>query len=377
MVIGSPRESQPHEHRVGLTPFLANRLVELGHTVLIEAGAGVAAHFSDGDYQRAGAQIVYSAEEVYRRSDIVCRVGAVAESEIPLLRPGLTICSFHHLAVAPKERVRALMELGATLVGYEIIRDAAGCLPALRPMSEMAGQLAIHVAAHHLQTERGGRGILIGHVPGVPPPTVLVLGAGTVGHAAARQATACGCHVIVVDHDLQKLARIHADSEGRVVTAIAGLERLERYTSVADVVVGAILIPGDRAPFVVTEKMVEGMKAGSVILDVSIDQGGCVETSRPTTLADPTYIYQGVVHYAVPNMTASIARSASRALATATHAYLVRLAELGLEKALAADPGLAQGIYMANGKMVNATAGSALGIPVVGLAEALEKGNRG
>lgn len=377
MVIGSPRESQLHEHRVGLTPFLANRLVELGHTVLIETGAGIAAHFADRDYQRAGAQIVYSAEEVYRRADLVCRVGAVAESEIPLLRPGLTICAFHHLAVAPKERVRALQELGATLIGYEIIADAAGNLPVLQPMSDMAGQMALHVAAHHLQTEAGGRGILLGHIPGVPPPTVLVLGAGTVGRAAARQATACGCHVIVIDHDLQKLARIHRDSEGRVVTALAGLDRLERYTAVADVVVGAVLIPGGRAPFLVTEEMVEGMKAGSMILDISIDQGGCVETSRPTTLDDPTYTRFGVLHYAVPNMTANIARSASRALATASHGYLVRLAERGVEGALADDAGLAQGVYMANGKLVNATAGSALGIPVSELAEALEKGNRG
>jgi alanine dehydrogenase len=376
MVVGVPKEIHQQEHRVGLTPFLVNRLTELGHTVLVERGAGISAHFSDRDYEKVGAQVVYSAEEVYRRSDLVCRIGAISEDEIPLLKPRLTVCAFHHLAVASREKVRALMELETTLIGYEIIRDAAGNLPVLQPVSDIAGQMAIHVAAYHLQTQEGGRGVLIGHIPGVPPPTVLVLGAGTVGKAAARQAMACGCHVIVIDNELHKLSTLHQEFGGRAVTALAGLDRLEKYTAVADVLVGAVLIPGGRAPFLATEEMVKGMKAGSVILDVSIDQGGCVETSRPTTLADPVFVRHGVIHYAVPNMTANVARSASRALANAFLPYLLPLSGTEIGGALAADPGLALGVYMFRGKMVNPTAGATLGVPVSDRGSMLRGGGR-
>lgn len=362
MIIGVPREIHRHEHRVGLTPLAVARLIQQGQSVLVEKEAGLTAHFSDRDYQKVGAQIVYDTEEVYKRADIVCRVSVLSHQELDLLKPEAIVCGFLHLAVATREMAFRLMDLGATLIGYEIIRDANGDLPVLVPFSEMAGQMAVHIAAHYLQNEVGGRGVLIGNVTGVPPATVLVLGAGTVGSTAARQALASGAHVIVLDADLAKLRALNRELGGQVVTVMGGLDRLEKYTSIADVVIGAVLIPGARAPFVVTEEMVKAMKPGSVIIDASIDQGGCVETSRPTTLDRPTFVTHNVVHYCVPNMTANIARTASRALANAAIPYITELSGRKLEEVLRGDPGLAAGVYMYRGKMVNEGAGSTLGL---------------
>jgi alanine dehydrogenase len=371
MIIGVPREIHRHEHRVGLTPLAAARLIHQGQTVLIEKEAGLTAHFSDRDYQKAGAQIVYDTEEVYKRADIVCRVSMLSPQELDLLKPGTILCGFHHLAVAPRETVARLMDLHATLIGYEIIRDIHGKLPVLVPFSEMAGQMVVHIAAYYLQNEAGGRGVLIGNVTGVPPATVLVLGAGTVGSTAARLALASGAHVIVVDDDLSKLRVINRELGRQAVTVMGGLDHLERYTSIADVVIGAVLIPGARAPFVFTEEMVKAMKPGSVIVDVSIDQGGCVETSRPTTLDRPTFVMHNVVHYCVPNMTANIARTASRALSNAAIPYIVELSRRGVAEILREDPGLAAGVYMYQGKIVREGIGSTLGIPALPLAQLL------
>jgi alanine dehydrogenase len=375
MIIGVPKETHHHEHRVGLTPFGASRLVRQGHTVVVEQGAGVTAHFFDVDYEKAGAQIVFSSEEAFRRADLVCGVEPVTAEELEQLKPGSILCNFQHLAVAPRDHVERLMQLGTTAVGYEIIRDAEGHLAVLTPFSEMAGLLAVQVAGHLLQIESGGRGILLGNVPGVPPATVVILGAGTVGHAAARHALAAGAHVIVLDHDLSKLRALDQRCPG-IVTVIAGVDRLERYTAVADVVIGAVLIPGGRAPIVVTEQMVRSMKPGSVIIDVSIDQGGCVETCRPTTLDRPTYTVHDVVHYSVPNMTANIARTASRVLSSAALPNLLELAQHGPQASLSQNPGLAAGTYMYEGSLVNERTGGTLGFPVTPLGEALTKGSR-
>lgn len=371
MVIAVPREVHRLEHRVGLTPSAVVQLVRRGHAVVVEKGAGDAAHFSETDYQRAGAQVVYSREEAYKRADIVCGVGVVAGEELDLLKPGLVLCAFHHLAVAPRETVLRLAELEATLIGYEVIRDEGGGLPVLYPTSEMAGQMAVHLAAHYLQSEAGGRGILLGTVPGVPPPTVLILGAGAVGSTAARQALAAGAHVIVVDADLTRLRRLSRQLSGRVVTALAGFSRLERFTAIADVVIGAVLIPGGRAPYLVSEQMVRAMKPGSVIIDVSIDQGGCVETSRPTTLDNPVFVAHGVIHYCVPNMTSNIARTASRALTNAALPFILALAEKDLDPALRDDPGLAQGVYLYRGRLIDSGLGAGLGLPAASLDELL------
>ena len=369
MLIGVPRETHRHEHRVGLTPFLVQRLVGVGHTVYVERGAGDAAHFSDDHFKDAGAQIVYAADEVYQRADMVCRVGLLTAPEIELLRRGSVVCAFHHLAVQPEENVRRLMEMETTLIGYEIIQDAAGMLPVLTPFSEMAGRMVVHLAAWYLQTEAGGRGILLGDVPGVPPPTVLILGAGTVGAAAARDASAMGAHVVVLDDNIAKLRQLAHCCCSRVVTAMATPHLLGHYTRIADVIVGAVLIPGERAPYLITEEMVRGMKSGGVIIDVSIDQGGCVETSRPTPLDAPTFKAHGVIHYCVPNMTANIPRTASRALSGAAYPYLMAIAERGLEDALREDPGLARGVFLYRGQRVQRTAEDTEHPPLLDLME--------
>jgi len=350
MLIGVPRETHRHEHRAGLTPSAAVRLVKEGHSVFVESGAGIDAHFEDHHYEAAGARIVYDREEIYRRADLVCQIGALTPEELDLLRSGSIVCGFHHLAVASQQVIERLQELETTLIGFEIIRDAAGELPVLVPFSEMAGRLAVQLAAHCLQNEEGGRGVLLGNVPGVAPPTVLVLGAGTAGSAAAAQAIAAGAHVIAIDHDLSKLRQLNAQLEGRSLTTVGGLARLENYTAIADVVIGAVLVPGSRAPTLVSEEMVKAMKPGSVVVDLSIDQGGCFETSRPTDLAKPTFRLHDTVHYCVPNLTANIARTATRAFANAWLPYLLQLADRGLDRALEEDPGLAAGIYLYRGQ---------------------------
>jgi alanine dehydrogenase len=361
MVIGVPREIHRQENRVGLTPFGASRLTQLGHEVLVESRAGLAAHFADRHYAKVGARIVYDPQEVYGRADLVCRLGRLADSELGLLKPGSVVIGFQHLAVAPRAHVERLMELGTTLLAWEMVEDREGQRPVLVPLSEMGGRMAVHLAASYLRVEAGGRGVLLGNIPGVPPPTVLVLGAGTVGRAAARLALASGAHVIVLDSQVQKLAALSRELGTQVVTAIAADERLEHYTSIADVLIGGVHIPGERAPYLVTEAMVRAMKPGSVVIDVAIDQGGCVETSRPTTLEQPTFLAHGVVHYCVPNMTSSVPRTASRALTHAALPYLSALAG-GIDAALDADPGLRAGVLLLRGELVHDGVGRALGI---------------
>ncbi|MCB9892256.1 MAG: alanine dehydrogenase [Planctomycetes bacterium] len=365
MIIGVPREIHRHEHRVGLNPFAVARLVQQGHRVVLESRAGEAAHFLDRDYQSAGGTIVYGRDEVFGRADLLCCVGPMSKDEVPVLRPGCTILSFHHLAVTPRDLVEQLMQREVTLIGYEVIQDGNGDLPVLYPISVMGGQMAVQIAANRLYCEMGGRGVLMGNVPGVPPPTVLILGAGTVGLHAARTALATGVHVIVLDADLGRLQRVHAQLGPQVVTVMAATERLEQYTAIADVVIGAIQIPGERSPLLITEDMIRAMKPGSVVLDISIDQGGCIETSRPTTLDHPVFVKHDVVHYCVPNMTSNVPRTASRALANAALPYIENIATRSLETALQQDPGLAAGVLLYRGEMVNEKVGRTLGVTTV------------
>lgn len=373
MIVGVPREIHRLEHRVGLSPYAVSRLNQYGHTILVEKHAGLTARFSDSEYEAAGAQIVYSSDEIYKRSDIVCRVGVLSPVEIEMLKRESVVCAFQHLAVAPKDMVERLMELETTIIGYEIIQDERGDHPILAPMSEMAGQMALHIAAHYLQNSQGGRGTLLGTVAGVAPPTVLILGAGAVGYTATRYAVASGAHVILVDEDLRKLRELSREFSGQVVTAVAGMAQLERYTSIADVVIGAVLIPGAQSPILVTEDMVRAMKPGSVIIDISIDQGGCIETSRPTRLDDPTFVVHEVIHYCVPNLTANFARTASRALANAVLPTLRNILRKGLDGALREDAGLSNGLYLYRGRMVHEKVGAILGIPVTPVTELIER----
>ena len=368
MIIGVPREIHRGENRVGLTPSGVARLVERGHHVMVEKGAGSAAHFADLDFQQAGAQTLYDPAELYLRADLLAGVGGLTDEELGILKQGSVVVASHHLAVVPRSRLERMMELRLTLVGYEVVRAPDGSLPVLFPMSEMAGQMAVHLAADLLQNSSGGRGILLGNVPGVPPPTVLIVGAGSVGRAAARQALAAGAHVIVVDSELGQLRALVRELGPRVVTAVSDSGRLARFTAIADVVIGAVLVPGSRTPHVIDHEMVRSMKAGSVILDLSIDQGGCVETSRPTTLQHPTFVVDGVLHYCVPNLTANVARTATRVLSNAALPYLLELADQGLDEALAKDPGLAQGVYLYRGSLVSREVAATFGLEAESLA---------
>jgi alanine dehydrogenase len=371
MIIGIPRETHREEHRVGLTPQAVRSFVERGHQVVVEQEAGAAARFPDREYEDAGAAIVYSTEEAYRRADLVCKVGILSSDELDHLKQGHIIGAFHHLAVAPKAVVQHLQELNVSAIGYELIEDGHGHRPILRSFSEMAGEMAVYVAAHYLQNASGGRGILLGCVPGIAPPTVLILGAGTVGKTAARRALAIGAHVIVLDADLGKLRQINREVSPQVVTQLLSAERLATFTRIADVVIGAVLIPGARAPYLVTEGMVRTMRPGSVILDISIDQGGCVETSRPSTPDDPTYVVHDVVHYCVPNMTANVARTASRALADALTVPIGAIVDTGLPQALRDHPGLSAGAYLYRGAVVHPSLAAAHGLPPADLATLL------
>ena len=371
MIIGVPRETHRHEHRVGLTPVAVRRFVGLGHQVVVERSAGLAARFTDREYEESGAQVVYSSEEAYRRADLVCKVGVISTEELELVKPGLVIGAFHHLAVAAKSTVERLCALQVTAIGYELVEDAHGHRSILVPFSEMAGQMAVYLAGHYLQNELGGRGILLGNVPGIAPLTVLILGAGTAGRTAARRARAVGAHVIVLDQRLENLRVVSEELSGQVVTQLVSPARLAQYTKIADVVIGAVLIPGARAPFLVTEEMVKAMRPGSVIIDLSIDQGGCVETSRPRTPDNPTYVVHDIVHYCVPNMTANVARTASRALADALQGLLDEIVGKGVAGALRDDSGLAAGTYLYRGNVVQGSLAAALGLPVASLVDLL------
>lgn len=363
MLIGVPRETHGNEYRVGLNPFAVGKLIALGHEVIVEQGAGAAARFHDADYTTAGARVVYAREEVLGRADVLAGVARVELADIPMLRLGTVVCGFQHLAVAPRAAIDAFLERKVTVLGYELIEDDWGDYPILHVFSEIAGQMVLQVAAQHLQNHRGGRGILLGSLPGVAPPTVLILGAGRVGHSAAMRALQMGAHVIVIDSNPHSLRMIHAESQGQIVTAVAGITRLEKYTSIADVVIGAVHIPGGRAPFIVSEEMVQSMKEGSVILDLSIDQGGCVETSRPTSLAEPTFVAHGVLHYCVPNMTANVARTASRALVGESLPYLTAILQEGAEAAFMSDPGLANGVGIYRGQITSERIAAQLQMP--------------
>jgi alanine dehydrogenase len=352
MQFGVPRETLANEHRVGLSPFGVMRLTRRGHQVFVEHDAGADCHFTDKQYGDSGATVVYSTDEVFQRSDVLCRVGPLGAREVELVREGATVCGFLELAVAPRANIAALLDKKVTLIGYEIA-ERDGRRAALVALAEIAGHLAVHTAAHLLGYAEGGRGLLLGGVPGIPPSTVVVLGAGTGGRAAARLAAACGAHVVILDTDMSRLRQAQMDIPGQPASAYASEHNVGRYVEIADVVIGAALTPGGASAMLVTEDMVEHMKPGSVIFDMSIGLGGCIETSRPTTLDSPTFTLHDVIHYCVPNMTAAVPRTASRALTIEAIDFLIALGD-GVGNALRADPGLAAGVYAYGGEAVHA-----------------------
>ncbi len=369
MNIGVPRESRQDEYRVGLTPAGVELLTAAGHACLIEHDAGRGAGFSDQDYERAGARIVYSADEAYGRADMVLKVERPTAEEVELLRDGCIVMGFLHLAVSRKERIQKLLEKRITAIAYETIQGDDGTLPVLSPLSQAAGRMVPEIAAALLHNHRGGKGVLLGGVPGVPPAEVVIIGAGTFGIAATRGFLGAGASVYVLDRDLTRLQRIDESCRagGRLVTMVSHAYNIRKVVGFADVVVGAVLVPGTRSPIVITRELVRTMKPRSIILDISIDQGGCIETSRPTTHQSPTFVEENVIHYCVPNMTSVVARTATHALSNVALPYISEIADGGIDHALQSIPALRRGVTTYRGTVTNAAVASYLGVPEVQL----------
>lgn len=368
---GVPKEVRDLEMRVGLTPAGVLALVQAGHTVYVERDAGTEAGFGDEEYRQAGAHIVYSAAEAYGRADIVVKIARPTADEHRLFRQGQMIVSFLHLPVASRDLLHALEEMRITAVAYELLEKPDGRRPVLLTASEVAGQLAPHVAAQLLRSDQffgGGRhglGLLLSGLPGVPAATVVIVGGGTLGLNATRAFVGAGAEVIVLDRRHLRLRSIHEEFGGRVTTMFASTYNLARAVRFADVLVGAVFVPGQRAPVLVTREMVRSMRPGSVIIDFSIDQGGCVETSRPTTLRDPAYVAEGVIHHCVPNLTAVTARTTSHAVTNAAIPYLLEIANKGLLGAIQDDPTLMKGVNLYQGTLTHPEVAAALGREVV------------
>ena len=348
MNIGVIRERGAFDRRVALTPAVVRRLCGAGHAVWVETGAGEGAMFDDPEYIRAGAQIAYSPAEVIHRVELLPKIGRPTAEELGFCRPHMTIMAFYHMAVAGKAFQDSLAERCLTAIGCEIVQQDDGRLPVLAPISEIAGQMTMSLAAHLMRSSSGGRGILLGGAPGVPPARVVVIGAGSVGFSAVRSAHAVGARVVAFDRDPRKLRHV-AEHVPAVETSLADEDAIAEAVRDADVVIGAILVARARTPHVVSRAMVESMKPGSAILDVSIDQGGCVETSRPTNLADPAFSYHGVTHFCVPNFTADLGRASSIAIAQAMLPYLLSIARYGPEAAIEKCPDLKRGVYTLRG----------------------------
>ena len=350
MIIGVPKEIKDSEARVGVTPAGVKALTEAGHKVLVETQAGAQSGFPDEEYQNAGAEIVGEAGWVWGKSGIVVKVKEPIEREYAFFRDGLVLFTYLHLAPMP-ELTGKLLDAKVIGIAYETVRDRRGTLPLLTPMSEVAGRMSVQVGAAYLEREHGGRGILLGGVPGVPPAHVTIIGGGVVGTNAARIAVGLGAKTTIVDVNLNRLRELDDHFGGRLSTLASNSYNLAHATREADLVIGAVLIPGATAPRLVTRAMVAQMKKGAVIVDVAIDQGGCVETARPTSHSNPSYVVDGVVHYCVTNMPGAVPNTSTLALTNATFQYLLRMANLGVREALRQDAGLSEGLNTWLGKL--------------------------
>ena len=360
MRIGVPKEIKTHEYRVGLTPASVREYVARGHDVIVETGAGAGIVADDVAYRQAGASIAADAAEVFAKADMVVKVKEPQPVEYRQLRPGQLLFTYLHLAPDP-EQTKGLIASGSTAIAYETVTAPGGGLPLLAPMSEVAGRMSIQAGASALEKSHGGRGVLLGGVPGVEPGRVVILGGGTVGNNAAHTAVGMGADVTIVDRSLPVLRHLDEIYGGRVKTLYATRDAIERLVLQADLVIGAVLIPGATAPKLVTRAMLGVMKPGAVIVDVAIDQGGCFETSRPTTHADPTYLVDGIVHYCVANMPGAVARTATYALNAATLPYVLAIADKGWKDALKDDAGLRAGLNICNGNVTHPQVADALG----------------
>ncbi len=349
MNFGVPKEIRPFELRVGLTPAGIYGLTQAGHTVFVEHDAGAAANFDDNEYRAVGAQVVYSAEEVWGRANVIAKVSRLAPREYPLLHSRQTVLSFLHLAVASRDLPQALHSAQVTAIAYEMIQTAEGHLPVLTPLSQVAGRHAPVIAGELLESARGGRGILLSSIPGVPPAAVVILGAGSLGANALRAFVGMGSQVTILDTRADRLEALCEQFNGRITTLFSTPYNLQRVLKFADVVIGAVLVPGQRAPVLITREMLRTMRKRAVLIDYAIDQGGCAETSRPTAHDSPTYVVENIIHYCVPNVTARIARTASHALTNAALPYLLEIGARGTAEALELDAALRHGAQVLNG----------------------------
>ncbi len=364
MRVGVPKEIKTHEYRVGLTPASVREVRAHGHEVIVERGAGLGAGVSDAEYGAVGARLVDTADEVFAAADLIVKVKEPQAVERKKLRPGQVLFAYLHLAADPDE-AKDLAASGVIAIAYETVTSPQGALPLLAPMSEIAGRMSIHVGATCLERSRGGRGVLLSGVPGVAPGKVVILGGGNVGANAAYVATGLGAEVVVMDRSPEAMRRIAAQFGARVKTVMALAELVAEHVFSAHLVIGAVLVPGARAPRLVTREMLKRMKPGAVLVDVAIDQGGCFETSRPTTHADPTYIVDGIVHYCVANMPGGVPRTSTFALNNATLPYVLQLADLGWKPALVADPHLRNGLNVSEGRLTHPQVAEALGYSYV------------
>ena len=357
MIVGVPREIKDGEHRVAIAPAGVDAMTRGGHQVLIETGAGADSGIPDAEYAEHGARIV-DAATAWGEAEMVVKVKEPLPSEYGYLREGMLLFTYLHLA-SSEELTRALLDSGVTGLAYETVELDDGRLPLLEPMSEVAGKLATQIGAHCLESTWGGRGVILGGVTGVAPAKVVIIGCGTVGRNAAQVAVGMGAQVLVLDLDADKLRHVQETTHGNIITVFSTPYAIRRSVEYADLVIGAVLITGARAPKLVTEDMVASMKPGSAIVDVAIDQGGCIETIHPTSHSAPTYVAHDVVHYAVPNMPALVPRSATYALTSCTLPYALRIANLGLDEALDCDPALARGLNVRAGRIEHAAVAEA------------------
>ncbi len=370
MLVGVPREIKDNECRVGLTPSAVRELVGHGHKVIIESGAGATIDLDDANYRDVGAEIVPDAATVFRRADLVVKVKEPQPSEIGMLREGQILFTYLHLA-PDLPQTQGLLKSGCIAIAYETVTDERGGLPLLAPMSEVAGRMSIQAGAHALEREAGGRGVLLGGVPGVPPAKVVVLGGGVVGMNALRMALGLEADVTVIDKSLPRLKELDLAFAPALKTRYATTDAVEESVLAADLVIGAVLTPGGTAPRLVTREMIRGMRRGTVVVDVSIDQGGCFETSRPTTHSNPTYVVDGVVHYCVTNMPGAVARTSTFALNNATLPFTLALADKGYRAALEADPHLRNGLNVIAGVVTHKAVAAAHGLQFVAPDKAL------
>ncbi len=371
MIVGLPKEIKDNEYRVGLTPAGVRALSDNNHQVIVERSAGEGSGFADALYQRAGAQIIDSADDVWAKADMIVKVKEPIEPEYPRMREGQLLFTYLHLA-PDRKLTEQLVQRKVTGIAYETIRDRRGGLPLLTPMSEVAGRMAIQVGAHYLEKMAGGRGILLGGVPGVPAARVVIIGGGVVGTNAAKIAVGMGAHVTMIDNNLERLRELDDIFLSKISTLASSAYMIHDAISNADLIIGAVLVPGAAAPMLVTRNMLKDVPNGAVIVDVAVDQGGCIETTHPTTHSNPTYYVEGVLHYCVANMPGAVPRTSTFALTNATLPYAVKLANLGFLDAIRNDAGLKAGVNTYAGHCTYEAVAQAQQIPYTGLDALIE-----